>query len=172
MRLPAGCRHHLHSGNWDGVRGVHPGQHASARYHCQPGDQWAASYRTEGVQEPLGGEEGNWTSSPHSRFSGKGILIAELRVFIMELFCIEKQSLCDGAMHFLCCTYWTHSLREQPAEATEEEQGKALRLPICHTGHLKTACVQTPPNRLLSILAHAKTILLRCAHAVWCQSQH
>lgn len=170
-RLPAGCSHHLHSGNWDGVRGVHPGQHASARYHRQPGDQRAASYRTEGVQEPLGGEEGNWTSSTHSRFSGKGILIAQLKLFNMELFCIEQPSDVIGAMHFLCCTYWTHSLREQPAEATEEERGRALRLPICHTGHLPvTACVQTPPNHLLSIITHAKTIFLRCAHAVWCQS--
>lgn len=91
----------------------------------------------------------------------------------MELFGMEKPSDVIGAVHFLCCTYWTHSLREQPAEATEEEQGKAPRLPICHAGHLKTACVVvTPPNHLLTILAPAETILLRCAHAVWCQSQH
>lgn len=82
----------------------------------------------------------------------------------MELFCIEKASDVIGAMHFLCCTYWTHSLGEQPAEATEEEQGEELRLPICHSGHLKTACVQTPPNHLLSTIAHAKTTFLstRC----------
>lgn len=87
----------------------------------------------------------------------------------MELFCIEKPSDVIDAMHFLCCTYWTHSLGEQPAEATEEEQGEELRLPICHSGHLKTACVQTPPNHLLSTIAPAKTTK---AHAVWCQSQH
>lgn len=93
--------------------------------------------------------ETSWT---RSRFRGEGILIAELKVFNMELFCIEEPSDVIGAMHFLCCTYWTRSLREQPAEATEEEQGKAPRLPICHTGHLKTASVQTPPNPLLSII--------------------
>lgn len=88
----------------------------------------------------------------------------------MEPFCIEKPSDVIGAMHFPC--YWTHAPREQPAAATEEEQGKAPRLPVCHTGHLKTAWVQTPPNHLVPILAHATTILLRCARAAWCQRQH
>lgn len=54
--LYAGCSHYLYAGNWHSVRGVHSGQHTAARYHCQQRDQRAAPHRTEGVQEPLGGE--------------------------------------------------------------------------------------------------------------------
>lgn len=52
----AGCSHYLYAGDRDSVRGVHPGQHTTPRYHRQQGDQRAAPYRAEGVQESLGGE--------------------------------------------------------------------------------------------------------------------
>lgn len=125
MRLHAGCSHHLHSGNWDGVRGVHPGQHAAARYHCQQGDQWAAPYRTEGVQEPLGGEEGKLDPFDIHGLAGRRILTTGLKVFSTEQFRIGKPSDVIGVMYFLC-TYLTHSLREQPAESREDKEGKAV----------------------------------------------
>lgn len=44
-----GCCHHLHIGHRHSFRGVHSGQHATARHHCDPGVQWTTADWAEGV---------------------------------------------------------------------------------------------------------------------------
>lgn len=97
----------------DGIRGVHPGQHATPRYNRQQRDQRAAPYRTEGIQEPLGGERQTvWAPLLHvaGRMSWKPMIQPELCLgSVPKAFHLWKTFLYwDGNFHTTCNGVFSH----------------------------------------------------------------